>query len=61
MTDLLLTLSFVAFLALGTLAPFVFALGYVWVDIFAPHRISDAILTTVPVALIIASRRCSPM
>ncbi len=54
MTDLFLVLSFVGFLALGTLAPFVFGLGYVWVDTFLPHRISDALLTDVPVALIMA-------
>ncbi len=41
-------------LALGTLAPFLFSLGYVWVDMFLPHRISDALLTNVPVALIMA-------
>lgn len=52
MTDLLLVLSFVAFLAIGTLAPFIFSLGYVWVDLFLPHRISDALLRDVPVALI---------
>lgn len=52
MTDLLLVLSFVGMLALGTLAPFLFSLGYVWVDTFLPHRISDALLTNVPVALI---------
>ncbi len=52
MTDLLLVLSFIAFLALGTLAPFLFSLSYVWVDIFLPHRVSDALLTNVPVALI---------
>ena len=54
MTDLFLVLSFVLFLALGTLAPFVFGLGYVWVDVFLPHKVSDALLTNVPVALIMA-------
>ena len=54
MSDLFLVLSFVGLLALGTLAPFVFSLGYVWVDTFLPHRISDALLTNVPVAMIMA-------
>lgn len=54
MTDLLLVLAVVAFLAIGTLAPFVLSLGYVWVDMFLPHLISDALLRDVPVALIMA-------
>ncbi len=54
MTDLLLVLSVVAFLAIGTLAPFVLSLGYVWVDMFMPHRISDALLRDIPVAFIMA-------
>ena len=52
MTDLFLVLSFVAFIAIGVLSPFVLSLGYVWVDVFLPQRISDALLTNVPVALI---------
>jgi len=54
MTDLLLVLSFVAFLAIGALSPFVLSLGYVWIDMFMPHRISDALLQDVPVAMIMA-------
>lgn len=54
MTDLLLVLSFIGFLAIGVLSPFVLGLGYVWVDMFSPNRISDSLLQTVPVALIMA-------
>ena len=54
MTDLLLVLSFVAFLAIGALSPFVLGLGYVWIDMFLPQRISDALLQDVPVAMIMA-------
>lgn len=52
MTDLLLILSYVGFLALGPLAPFVCSLGYIWVDIFYPHHLSYGLLTSVPVAFI---------
>lgn len=55
MTDLLLVLAFISFFALGTLAPFVFSLGYVWVDIFSPHLLSYGLLKSVPVSFLIGA------
>jgi len=43
------------FLLGGTMAPFVFGLGYIWVDVFAPQRVSYTILNTWPVALILGA------
>lgn len=50
-----MVLSFVGFLALGTLSPFVMSLGYVWVDTFYPHLLSYGLLSTVPVAFIMGA------
>lgn len=55
MTDLLLILAFVSFLALGTIAPFVFSLGYVWVDTFFPQFLGYGLLTTLPVSFIMGA------
>lgn len=55
MTDLLLVLCFVGFMALGTLAPFVLSLGYVWVDTFSPHSLSYGLLTSLPVSFLIGA------
>ncbi len=52
--SLLLFLVFVAFLASGFAAPFVFSLGYVWVDGFRPQEVSYSILTELPVSMIMA-------
>lgn len=43
---------YTAFLGLGAAAPFVFTLGYVWVDTFQPQFISYFFLNQLPVALI---------
>lgn len=55
MTDLLLVLGLVGFLALGTMAPFICSLGYVWVDTFYPHFLSYGLLSTVPVSFIMGA------
>ena len=55
MTDLLLVLCFVGFIALGTMAPFVFSLGYVWVDTFSPHLLSYGLLNSIPVSFLIGA------
>lgn len=46
-----ITLVYLSFLYFGFTAPFVFALGYVWVDIFYPQALSDY-LNLIPVAMI---------
>ncbi len=52
--SLLLFFVFVAFLATGFAAPFVFSLGYIWVDGFRPQDVSYSILTELPVSMIMA-------
>lgn len=47
-----LTLVYLSFLVLGMAAPFVFTLGYAWVDTFRPQAIAYIILNQIPVALI---------
>ncbi len=46
---------YLAFLVLGTTAPFAFVLGYVWVDAFVPQDIGSMVLGSVPVALIMGT------
>lgn len=52
MRSLYILLVYLAFLVLGTAAPFVLGLGYVWVDMFNPQTISYSLLSTLPVSLI---------
>ena len=52
MLDLSLLAVCVMFAAVGFLSPFVWALGYVWVDTLVPHRLSYSLLTSVPIAFI---------
>ena len=54
MTDLYVALVFVAVLAIGLTTPFVFALGYVWVDAFYPQLVAPTLLGGMPVSLIMA-------
>lgn len=54
MMDLSLLCVWLAFVVFGLLAPFVWALGYVWTDVLEPHRISWSLLSSVPVSLIMA-------
>ncbi|MBV9538868.1 MAG: hypothetical protein JOY70_08065, partial [Acidisphaera sp.] len=51
MQSLYISMVYVALLALGCTAPFVFSLGYVWIDAFEPQVISP-LLAAIPVALI---------
>ena len=46
---------YVAFVALGTQAAFVFTLGYVWVDTFSPQLVAYIILNQMPVAMIMGA------
>lgn len=50
--SLWLLLVYTSFLGLGTQAPFVLVLGYVWVDTFRPQDVSYVILNQVPVAMV---------
>ena len=46
---------YVAFLGIGTAAPFVMVLGYVWVDTFRPQDVAYLFLRELPVALIMGA------
>lgn len=52
--SLYIALIYFSFLALGAAAPFVFGLGYVWVDTFTPQDIAYLILPDIPVSMIMA-------
>jgi probable O-glycosylation ligase (exosortase A-associated) len=52
--ELYLTLVYCSFFVVGLTAPFVFSLGYVWVDIFYPQALSD-VLGSFPVAAAIGA------
>lgn len=54
MRSVYILLVYVGFLVLGTAAPFVLGLGYVWVDIFNPQTVSYSLLAALPVSLIMA-------
>jgi probable O-glycosylation ligase (exosortase A-associated) len=46
---------YLAFLILGLSAPFVFSLGYVWVDTFSPQTVATQVLPLFPVSLVMAA------
>lgn len=54
MRGIFLTTIFLWIGILGFSAPYVFILGYIWVDIFTPQRIAYSILPSIPVAFIYA-------
>ena len=54
MMDLSLLCVWLAFVAFGLVAPFVWALGYVWTDVLEPHRISWSLLSSIQLSLIMA-------
>ena len=55
MQDLLLLIVCLMFVTVGFLSPFVLTLGYVWVDVFAPHYLSYGLLLGQPVAFIMGA------
>ena len=55
MRDLLLLAVYGCFLVLGAAAPFVLALGYVWVDAFRPQEVSYGLLTSLPVSMMMGA------
>ena len=54
--SLWLTAIYLGFLGIGTSAPFVLTLGYLWVDTFQPQNVSWILLKQVPVAMIMVAR-----
>ncbi len=55
MRDLAIILTYVSFLTLGTMAPFVLSLGYVWVDLFGPQYLGWSPLSFIPVAFVMGA------
>lgn len=53
MRSLFLLGVYLAIVGLGFAAPFVFVLGYVWVDIFTPQHVAFSLLNRMPVSLIL--------
>lgn len=53
MRGIFLLSIYMAIIALGFNASFIFVLGYVWVDIFTPQHIAFSILSSIPVSLIL--------
>jgi len=53
--SLYLTLVYLAFFAMGAVAPFALTLGYLWVDTFRPQDVSYAILNAFPLSLTIGA------
>jgi putative inorganic carbon (hco3(-)) transporter len=50
-----LVFVYFSFMGLGAYAPFIFALGYVWVDTFRPQEVAYIILNQFPVAMIMGA------
>ncbi len=55
MRDLAIILTYVSFLTLGTMAPFVLSLGYVWVDLFGPQYLGWSPLSFIPVSFVMGA------
>jgi probable O-glycosylation ligase (exosortase A-associated) len=53
--EFVLVLVYLAFLVLGCVAPFIFTLGYLWVDTFRPQELSYLYLQSFPVSMIMAA------
>ncbi|MBV8091998.1 MAG: putative O-glycosylation ligase, exosortase A system-associated [Acetobacteraceae bacterium] len=54
MRSLYLSFIYLMFLLLGTMAPFVFSLGYLWVDAATPQYLVYFLLNQIPCSLIMA-------
>ena len=52
MRGIFLTLVFFLFMIWGMRAPFIFMLGYMWVDIFTPQFIAYNFISQIPVSFI---------
>ena len=53
MRDLILFATYLTFFIYGAATPFIFLLGYVWIDILAPQTFAYGFFTSIPVSLII--------
>lgn len=53
--SLFMSMVYFGFLGLGVGAPFIIALGYVWVDAFRPQDVAYVILNQFPVAMIMGA------
>ena len=54
MRSLFITLCYASFFIVGAVAPFVFTLGYLWVDSFLPQAIAFSLINDLPVSMIAA-------
>lgn len=52
MRSIVLTVFYLFFLVTGFSAAFVFALGYIWVDLFSPQQVSFSLLNRIPISMI---------
>lgn len=50
-----LLFTWLVFVIGGCAAPFVFGLGYLWIDFFSPQRIAYEILPSIPIALVLGA------
>lgn len=55
MRDLGIILTYVSFLTIGTMSPFVLSLGYVWVDLFGPQYLGWSPLSFIPVSFVMGA------
>lgn len=55
MRSILLTAVYLFFVVSGFSAAFVFALGYIWVDLFSPQQVSFSIITHLPISMIVGA------
>jgi probable O-glycosylation ligase (exosortase A-associated) len=53
--SLYISAVFLAFVVLGAATPFIYSLGYIWVDTFRPQELSYFFLNQIPVSLIMAA------
>ncbi len=54
MRDVYVALIYLAMLAMGLAAPFLFSLAYIWVDTFSPQTIAPEMLGLIPASMIVA-------
>ncbi len=55
MRSLILTAVYLFLVASGFTAMFVFALGYIWVDLFSPQQVSFSIINQIPISMIVGA------
>ena len=53
--SVLLLMVYLSFCVLGTTAPFIISLGYVWVDTVRPQEVTYFILNQFPVAFVMGA------